>query len=69
MIVAAHREIESDHVMIERHRDIKRRGPGMIAHARSDPTDAGRLGFLDRQSGGAAHHQMTQTVVAVDQRH
>jgi hypothetical protein len=69
MIVAAHREVEADHVVRERHRDIQRRGPGMIAHARPDPTDAGRLGFFDRQSGSAPHHQMTQAIVAVDQRH
>ena len=55
--------------MRERHRDIKRRGPGMIAHACPDPTDASRLGLLDRQGGGAPHHQMTQAIVAVDQRH
>ena len=69
MIVAAHREVEPDHVMGERHGDIKRRGPGMIAHARPDPTDTGFLSFFDCQYCGAVHYQMAHAVVAVDQRH
>ena len=55
--------------MGERHGDIKRRGPRMIAHARPDPTDTGFLSFFDCQYGGAVHYQMAHAVVAVDQRH
>ena len=40
----------------------------MVAHARADPADAGCLGLLDGELGGASHHQMAHAVVAVDQR-
>jgi hypothetical protein len=52
----------------ERHRHVKRRRPGVIAHTRADPADSRRLGLFDCQFGGAAHHQMAHAVVAVDQR-
>ena len=49
-------------------RDIERRRAGVIAHARANPADAGRLGLVDGELRGAAHHQMAHGVVAVDQR-
>ena len=69
MVVAADREIQADHIVSERHCYVKRRRPGVIAHARAYPADSGSLGLFDRQFGGATHHQMTHAVVAVDQRH
>jgi hypothetical protein len=68
VVVAAHREIQADHVVGERHRDVKRRGPRVVAHARAHPADSCRFRLFDRQVGGTAHHQMTHAVVAVDQR-
>jgi hypothetical protein len=68
MVVATDREIQADHVVRERHRYVKRRRPGMIAHACAHPADSGDLGLFDRQFGGATHHQMAHAIVAVDQR-
>ena len=68
VVVAAHREIKPDHVVVQRQGDIERRRSGVIAHARADPADAGRLGFLDGEMCGAAHHQMAHGIVAIEQR-
>ena len=68
MVAAADCEVEPDHVVLERHGDVKRRRPGMVAHAGADPTDAGGLGLLDSEMGSLAHYQVAHGVVAVDQR-
>ena len=68
MVVAADGEIEPDHVVVQRQGDIERRRAGVIAHARADPADAGRLGLFDGEMRGAAHHQVAHGIVAVDQR-
>jgi hypothetical protein len=67
VIVAADSEIQPDHVVLERHGDIERRRTGMIAHARADPADAGRLALFDCKLRRAPHHQMAHAIVAVDQ--
>ena len=41
----------------------------MIAPLRADPGNAGDACFLGGHFSGAFHHQMTHTVVAVDERH
>jgi hypothetical protein len=64
----ANREIEPDHVVRERHPRIERGGAGVIGKLRVDPADAGCARLLDRDGGGAAHHEMTHAVVAVDKR-
>ena len=67
MVAAADGKIEPDHVVLERHRHVKGRRTGVIAHASADPADAGRLGFIDGKLSGAPHHQMAHAVVAIDQ--
>jgi hypothetical protein len=65
MVIAADREIEPDHVVCERHHGVERRRPGIIAHARPDPSDARVFGLGDCGLGGKTHDQMTHGVVAV----
>jgi hypothetical protein len=53
--------------VVQRQGDVERRRTGVIAHARADPADAGRLGLFDRKMRGAAHHQVAHGIVAVDE--
>jgi hypothetical protein len=62
----AHAEINTDHVLRRGHSRIKLRGPRVIAAPRPHPADAAHARFLDRQFRSAFHHQMAQSVVAVD---
>ena len=68
MVGVADREIEPDHVVGERHPRVKRGGADMVEELRVDPADAGCARLFDCDLRGAAHHQMTHAVVAVDQR-
>ncbi len=69
VVGAADGDVEADHVAGERHHGIERRRAGMVAVVSADPGDAGCRGLLHRQLGGAAHHQMTQRIVAIQHRH
>jgi hypothetical protein len=48
VVGVAHREVEADHVVLDRHARIERRRPRMVAGPRADPGDAGAAGLVDR---------------------
>ncbi len=69
VVGVADREIQSDHVVLERHRRVQRRRARVVAAIDADPGRTGGLRFLDRGLRGEAHHHMPHAVVAVDERH
>ena len=69
MVGAAHRHVEADHVVRERHVGIERRRACVIAPLSAHPCHARGLRFFDCALGGKFHHQMAHAIVAVHQRH
>src|SRR5436190_19984564 len=66
MIGVADREIEPDHVVLERHRGVDRGGAGMIAVAGADPADAIVARQRDRLLDGAGYDEAAEAVIAID---
>src|SRR5207237_6845822 len=66
VVGVADREIEPDHVVLERHRGVDRGGAGMIAVAGADPADAIVAGQRDRLLDGAGYDEAAEAVIAID---
>jgi hypothetical protein len=68
VIGVADREVETDHVALQRHSRVERRRAGVVAEARAGPADPGALRLLGSDLRGTRHDQVPHGVVAVDER-